>query len=102
MQGKEGRQCRNDKCLHRKQITSKQALMRKYAAIDFVACSKCVNDVSQTFVYCSMLCLRQDWNLRHWHECSGGQQSVRTIQQLDADEVRKIEKTTPFIKLGQL
>jgi hypothetical protein len=49
-----------------------------------------------------MLCLRQDWNLRHWHECSGGQQSVRTIQQLDPEEVRTIEKTTPFIKLGQL
>lgn len=49
-----------------------------------------------------MLCLRQDWNLRHWHECAGAEPTTRKAQRMDPEEVRRIEKTTPFIKLGQL
>lgn len=74
----EKKECRNEKCLHRKQVTSKQALARKYAAIEFIQCPKCIqskDDVKAKdhfkFIYCSMLCLRQDWNLRHCRECSG-------------------------------
>ena len=48
MQGVKEKQCRNDKCLHRKQITSKQALHRKYQAIDFVSCPKCIEGVKET------------------------------------------------------
>lgn len=38
---KAGKECRNEKCLHRKQISSKAALARKYAAMDLVSCQKC-------------------------------------------------------------
>jgi hypothetical protein len=95
-------ECRNEKCLHRKQSSQKQGLTKKPAASDIVQCLQCPDEDAKKFQYCSMLCLRQDWNLRHWHECRGNAQTKKKAQRLDPEEVRKIEKTTPFIKLGQL
>lgn len=45
----DAKECRNEKCLHRKQLASKQALARKYAAIDFVSCPKCPNEDAGKF-----------------------------------------------------
>ncbi len=56
------------------------------------------------FIYCSHHCLNQDWTLRHQYECAGRKDALgrKIIDTLDPTEVRKIEKSTPFIKTGQL
>lgn len=57
-----------------------------------------------SFIYCSHHCLNQDWQLRHQYDCNGRKDAngKKIIPQLDVIEVKRIEKSTPFIKTGQL
>jgi len=55
-----------------------------------------------TLIYCSHHCLNQDWQLQHQYECPGRKDALghKIVTTLDPQEVRRIEKSTPFIKTG--
>lgn len=64
---------------------------------DSASASKVTN-----LIYCSHHCLNQDWQLRHQYECTGHKYANgrKIVTSLDPQEVRRIEKSTPFIKTG--
>ena len=55
-----------------------------------------------SLIYCSHHCLNQDWQMRHQYECPGRKDASgrRIVTTLDPTEVKRIEKSTPFIKTG--
>ena len=114
------KECRNARCIHRKQSGSTRvALLRKYANMMFFSCPHCAPDAADIVngkvqassskkpspvIYCSQVCLRQDWQMSHQYECAGriDSKGKRVVETLDPAEVKRIERSTPFIKPGQL
>jgi len=69
-----------------------------------VPCPKCAHLYEggpNKYIYCSTVCQRQDYASRHLNECGGGPGN-KAVYALDPAEIRQIEKSTPFIKLGAL
>ena len=111
------KECRNPKCIHRNKHQTRSQLTKRYSNMTFFSCPMCslhvadivngrttaTNDKKVTqLIYCSHLCLNQDWTLRHQYECAGRKDSSgkKIVSTLDPTEVRRIEKSTPFIKTG--
>ena len=111
------KECRNPKCIHRNKGITRTVLARKYANMTFFSCYRCSPHVADivngrkapvgdqkvtSLIYCSHHCLNQDWQLRHQYECPGRKDALgrKIVNELDPAEVRRIEKSTPFIKTG--
>lgn len=91
--------------------------MRKYNNMMFFSCPHCAPDAADIVngkvsasesrkpspvIYCSQVCLRQDWQMNHQYECTGriDSKGKAVVQTLDQAEVKRIERSTPFIKPG--
>ena len=116
------RECRNAKCLHRRGNPGRTVIQKKYNETKFLSCHRCSPHVAKLvnskepldskqmsqvtpYIYCSQICLRQDWQVRHQFECQGSAEdraAKKRANMLDPAKVQEIEKTTPFIKTGQL
>mmetsp|Transcript_13888 Transcript_13888/g.9809 ORF Transcript_13888/g.9809 Transcript_13888/m.9809 type:complete len:104 (+) Transcript_13888:19-330(+) len=85
-------ECNNVECIEKLDMPTKQQLRARYANVKFIACPQC-----NSAFYCSQRCLQQDLHNDHLFKCKGTPGDL-----IDSGILKRIEKTTPFIKAGSL